>query len=264
MLRDLTLGRYYPGDSVLHRLDPRSKLLGSLVLMVALFAVTKISVIILFLFGVMILYIPARIPLRMFWGNVRVFAWLYLITLLIHLFLHPGQALFTLPVLGWTVSVEGLYAGILFSIRIAILVTLSSLLMSVTTPQELTDGLERLFSPLTRLKVPVSEGALMISIALRFVPILLEEADKIRRAQLARGADLDGVLPVRIKKSLPMILPLFSGALKKADDLALALEARGYRGGQGRTQLVVLHFSVTDALVLVFALIIAALLFILR
>ena len=245
-LRDLTLGRYVSRDSLLHSLDPRTKLICALLFMIAVFFISNIGGIVLFLLLVVSLYPLAKIPLRFLWGNIRVFLWLYAVTFFIHVFLHPGDALVRLPLLGWEVTAEGIAAGVLFTVRIAILVSLSALLMSVTMPQDLTDGIEKLLRPLERLKVPVSEGALMVSIALRFVPILMQEAVKIQRAQMARGADLEGGWMVRIKKSLPMILPLFSGALKKADDLALALEARAYRGGRGRTQLAVLRMTGRD------------------
>lgn len=216
--------------------------------MLGVFTVQRIICIVL-LFGVISVLFPlAGIPLRVLWRNTRAFFWLYAITFLIHLFFHPGRVLLTLPLVEWGITFEGIEAGVLFTVRIAVLVSLSLLLMSVTTPQELTDGLERLLRPLSRFNVPVNEGALMVSIALRFVPILTQEALKIQRAQSARGADLEGSWLVRIRKSLPMILPLFSGALKKADDLALALEARAYRGGQGRTQMIELKISIRDLL----------------
>jgi energy-coupling factor transport system permease protein len=234
----------------MHRLDPRTKLLCSLVLMGALFAINRLDVMVCLFLGIALLYFFAEIPPRLFWGNLLIFFWLYLITFCLHCFMHPGLVLLKIPVVGWTITQEGVHAGLLFSLRVGVLIALSSLLMSVTMPQELTDGLEKLLSPFKKIGIPVSEGALMISIALRFVPILVEEAEKIRRAQQARGADLEGSLPIRLKKTLPMILPLFSSALKKADDLALALEAKGYRGGAGRTQLVLLKLSYQDLIAL--------------
>ncbi len=245
-LNGLTLGRYFGGDSIIHRLDPRSKLICALLLMVAVFTIGSIIGIVLFMFLSMALFLLADIPLRLFWNNLRMFFLLYAITFAIHLFFHPGNAIIQLPLLGWEITLEGIRAGILFTVRIAVLISISTLLMSVTTPQDLTDGLEKLFRPLTGLRVPVSEGALMISIALRFVPILMQEAVKIQQAQVSRGADMEGSWIVRIRKSLPMILPLFAGALKKADDLALALEARGYRGGKGRTKLIELRIQQRD------------------
>lgn len=198
------------------------------------------------------LYAGGQIPFSSFWGNLRAFFWLYVITFTIHLFLHPGNALWQLPLVGWEVTTQGLTAAVLFTLRIAVLVSVSTLLMAVTTPQDLTDGLERMLKPLARWKLPVSEGALMVSITLRFVPILIQEAQKIQQAQTARGADLEGSWIVRLRKIIPMILPLFFGALRKADHLAVALEARGYRGGAQRTHLYTLRFKTVDWLILCF------------
>lgn len=263
-LRDLTLGRYVAGNSILHRLDPRTKLICALLLMIAVFFVNDVASIVVFLVLTIALFPVADLSLRFFWGNVRVFIWLYAITFFIHLFFHPGKALFSVPFLGWSITEEGLSAGALFTIRIAVLVSLSNLLMAVTMPQDLTDGMERLFRPLTRLGIPVGEGALMISIALRFVPVLMQEAEKIQKAQMARGADLEGSWMIRVRKSLPMILPLFAGALKRADDLALALEARAYQGGEGRTRLVELRYALRDFSGLLVVVLFAAGIFLLR
>jgi len=257
-MRDFTLGRYHAGDSLLHRLDPRTKLVCTLVLMLAVFATSSVAAISLLLALLLALYPLGRLPLRLFWSNVKVFAWLYIITFFIHLFFHPGTEIARLPLLGWAITGEGLEAGVLFTLRIVLLVSLSSLLLALTMPQDLTDGLERLLKPAARLGLPVSEGALMISIALRFVPILWDEAEKIRRAQVSRGADLDGGLIARMKKSLPMLIPLFAGALKRADDLALALEARAYQGGRGRTRMIALKYSPADGAAFALTLVLAA------
>lgn len=234
----------------MHRLDPRTKLACWFLFMVAVFVISNVVTIILFLLVVLLHFPLAKLPIRHFWGNVKVFFWLYAITFSLHLFFHPGNALFQLPWLGWEVTAEGIAAGVLFTVRISVLISLSFILMAVTTPQDLTDALGRLLAPLERLRIPISEVALMLSITLRFLPILMQEAFKIQRAQIARGADLEGSWIGRIKKSLPMILPLFSGALKKADDLAVALEARGYRGAEGRTRLVELRVRHRDYIAL--------------
>jgi energy-coupling factor transport system permease protein len=247
-LNDLTLGRYHPGESVLHRLDPRTKLLCTLVWMLVIFRIERVPGILVFLLLTVLLFPLAHLPLQIFWRNVRAFFWLYGITFLIHLFFHPGQVIWVVPGVGWNITAEGIQAGILFTVRIAILISISNLLMAVTTPQDITDGLEKMFRPLVRFGIPVGESALMISIALRFVPILWEESDKIRKAQISRGADLEGSWILRIRKTIPMILPLFAGALKRADDLAMALEARAYRGGRGRTQMISLQMSLRDYL----------------
>ncbi len=256
-LQDLTLGRYVPGDSLLHRMDPRAKFIAALTLMITIFAVERPIVMIALLILTGLAYRLGDVSLSSFGKNLRAFFWLYVITFVLHLFLHSGDPLWRIPVLGWAITVPGLEAAVLFTARIAVLVSLSTLLMAVTTPQDLTDGLERLFKPLQRLKVPVSEGALMVSIALRFVPLLLQEARKIQAAQKARGADLEGSWLTRLPKILPLILPLFAGALRKADNLAVALEARGYRGGAERTHLQSMKFGVRDWLGLAFSLVLA-------
>jgi len=258
MLRDLTIGSYLAGDSVLHRLDPRTKLLSALMLMAATFVVSRIPAIVLLFVLSSGLYGLGRLPARHLWRNLRPFFWLYAITFAIHLFFHPGQVLIAVPILGIAATLEGLQAGILFTLRIAVLISVSSLLLTLTTPQDLTDGLERMLRPLSRLGMPIAEGALALSIALRFVPIFFEEAEKIRRAQISRGADLEGAWPIRIRKTLPVILPLFAGAQKRADDLAMALEARAYQGGRGRTQMMALQLKMADALSLTMALMITA------
>ena len=216
--------------------------------MLVIFRIEQVSGILVFLLLTILLFPLARLPLHRFWRNVRAFFWLYGITFFIHLFFHRGQPVWVVPGLGWIITAEGIQAGILFTVRIAILITISNFLMAVTTPQDITDGLEKLFRPFARFGVPVGEIALMISISLRFVPILWEESDKIRKAQISRGADLEGSWILRIRKTIPMVLPLFAGALKRADDLAMALEARAYRGDEGRTQMISLRMSFRDYL----------------
>ncbi len=245
-LRDLAVGRYHAVNSPLHRLDPRTKMLCAILLMLGDFLIINLPAMILFFILVSWLFPLARIPWKTFWSNLATFAWFYALTFVIHLFFHPGQELLRIPALGWIITAEGVKAGFLFSIRIAALVSLSALLMALTTPQDLADGLERMLRPLARFKVPVAEGALLISIALRFVPVILEEAEKIRLAQISRGANLDSGRWPRIQKYLPMMIPLFAGALRRADNLALALEARAYRGGNHRTQLVELRLHLLD------------------
>jgi energy-coupling factor transport system permease protein len=227
-------------------MDPRAKFICTLILMITIFAVKQPVTMIALLIASGLAYNIGGVSIASFWKNLKAFFWLYIITFTLHLFLHSGDSLFQFPVLGWVITFQGLEAAVLFTARIAVLISLSTLLMAVTTPQDLTDGLERLLKPLHHLKVPVSEGALMVSLALRFVPILTQEAQKIQAAQKARGADLEGSWIIRLHKTLPMILPLFAGALRRADNLAVALEARGYRGGANRTHLMAMKFGVRD------------------
>lgn len=257
-MRRFSFEEYQSGDSLLHRLDPRTRLLGTLVLIAAAFVIGRIPVILIFFALTASLYPLGRIPINVFLGHLKSFFWLYAITFLIHLLFHPGQKQIFLPIIGGLVSREGLEAGVLFTVRIAALVSLSTLLLAITTPQDLTDGLERLLRPLSRFGVPVSEGALTISIALRFVPVLLDEGEKIRRAQISRGADLEGSRIARLRKVPPLVIPLFASALKRADDLAQALEARAYKGGTGRTRMIEMQFGFWDVAALGITLAIAA------
>ena len=190
--------------------------------------------------------------------NVMAFMPLFIITFSIHFLGHKGEALFEIPVVHWVATLEGLAAGILFTMRMISLILILGLFLALTAPQDLTDGLEKLARPLARMGLPVSQGALIVSMAFRFVPILAEEADRIRRAQISRGAPLEGWTVFRLHRLVPIVLPLFVAALKRADDLALALEARGYRGGQGRTQMTELRFKAGDAAAILLCLIFCA------
>ncbi len=258
---NLTAGQYCAGSSILHHLDPRTKFICVLIAMAALFVVRDVIWILIFLFLVVILYRLAQIPLWKFWQNVKALSLLYVITFVIHLFIHPGDVLLKLPFIGWEISSNGVAAGILFTVRIAVLISISNLIMTVTTPQDITDGLERLLKPLALLRFPVSQVAMLISIALRFVPIMLREADNIRQAQIARGADFEGAWINRIKKFVPLMIPLFSCALKRADNLALALEARGYQGGHNRSRMIELRMGQNDVVAYVVVLIFTVVLF---
>lgn len=245
-INDITLGRYYPGDSILHDLDPRSKLLASLLLMLSLFiSINLWSLLLLFVICVLGFQVSG-IPFSMASRNLKPFFWLFLITFLIHVLTTRGTVLYTLPLLNWTITSEGMTNGMLYSIRLGVLIIIAALLTMTTAPIELTDSLEKLFSPLKRLKVPVHEFALMMTLALRFVPILLREAERIRNAQLSRGLSLEGNLMRRIRNIVPMILPLMVAAIRRADELAVAMEARNYAGGSGRTTYRKLGFAPHD------------------
>jgi len=182
--------------------------------------------------------------------NLKPFFWLFLITFLIHLLTTRGTVLYSIPWLDWTITSEGMTNGTVYSIRLALLIIIAALLTMTTAPIELTDSLEKLFSPLKRVKVPVHEFALMMTLALRFIPILLREAERIRNAQLSRGLSLEGNLMHRVKNIIPMILPLMVAAIRRADELAVAMEARSYTGGSGRTTYRKLGFAPGDYVLL--------------
>ncbi len=245
MIRDITLGQYYPARSVLHRLDPRTKFVGTLLFVISLFVYHT------FLgYGVATVFLAAMIALSkvppsfMFRGLKAIFA-ILLITVAFNLFLTPGRALWQWGFL--KITYEGMAQAGKMSIRLVYLVVGSSIMTLTTTPNQLTNALERLLRPLNRIRVPVHEIAMMMSIALRFIPILMEETDKIMKAQIARGADFEsGNIFQRARSLVPLLVPLFVSAFRRADDLAMAMEARCYHGGEGRTQMKPLRYRARD------------------
>lgn len=245
MIRDITIGQYYPADSILHRLDPRVKLIGTLVFIVSLFLFdTFVGYILagLFLFGVIKL---SKVPFKFIVKGLKAVVILLIFTLIFNVFLTPGEPIFTLGFI--KVTKEGLRTAAFMGIRLVFLILGSSLMTFTTTPNQLTDGLENLLGPLKKIHVPVHEVAMMMSIALRFIPILLEETDKIMKAQQARGADFEsGKLIQRAKAMIPILVPLFISAFRRASDLAMAMEARCYRGGNGRTKMKPLKYKKRD------------------
>lgn len=258
MIRDITIGQYYPANSVVHRLDPRVKLFSTMIYIIALFAykgIAGLAVISLFLFACIKL---SKVPVKFMMKGLKSIMVLLLITMVFNLFLTPGdKTIWSYGV--FVLSDKGIINAINMTIRLVYLILGTSLMTLTTTPNQLTDGLERLLNPLKKIKVPVHEIAMMMSIALRFIPILLEETDKIMKAQIARGADFEsGNLFTKAKAMIPLLVPLFISAFRRANDLAMAMEARCYRGGDNRTKMKPLVYSKADALaygVLVFYLV---------
>lgn len=243
---DITLGQFYPGDSVLHRLDPRSKLVASLIFMTCvLLAVTPLLIL---CYAVLCLsaVVVSKIPPANILGSLKPFSWLFLVTFGIHLFTTGGVPLFGDSALGITLTREGLVKAFVFTSRLGLLLVLAGVFTMTTTPVEIADSLDRLLAPLKRLKLPVNEFVLMVSIALRFLPILVNEANRVKSAQLSRGLSLQGNLVRRVKSMLPMILPLFVSAIRRAEDLAVAMEARSYVSGAERTSFRRLKFGAGD------------------
>ena len=245
MLRDITLGQYYPVSSPIHRLDPRVKLMGTLVYIVAIFLADSIwgyALAVLFLAAVIIL---SKVPFGHILKGLKAIIIIVIFTVVFNLFLTPGEELFHIWKL--TVTKEGLRQAVFMSIRLLCLVMGASLMTFTTTPTALTDGMEKGLGFLKVFKVPVHSVAMMMSIALRFIPILMEETDKIMKAQSARGADFDtGGLVKKAKAMVPLLVPLFVSAFGRAEDLAQAMEARCYHGGKGRTKLHPLKYSGRD------------------
>ncbi len=246
MLRDITLGQYYPVDSPVHRLDPRAKILLAFLYIIGVFMVRDLLMYLpVFLYLALAVRL-ARLPFSMMAKSLKPMRILIVFTFILNLFFGTGSR--ELLRLGSVViREEGLLNALHFTFRLILLVTGSSILTLTTPPVTLTDGLERLASPLRVIRFPAHEMAMMMTIALRFIPTLTEEADKIMKAQTARGADFEtGNLMARARAMIPLLVPLFISAFRRAGDLAMAMEARCYRGGEGRTRLHILKFSRRD------------------
>jgi len=246
MIRDITIGQYYPSSSLLHALDPRVKLFGTMIFLVSVFSFRGIAGFVLvtcFLAGTVKL---SRVPLSFMARGLRAIAVLMLVTAFFQLFLTAS------PNIVWEwkflrITREGIDSAIKMTVRLTYLVVGSSIMTLTTTPKELTDGLEKAFQPFVRFHVPVHDVAMMMSVALRFIPILSEEADKIMRAQMARGADFEkGNLVKKAKAMIPLLVPLFVSAFRRANDLAVAMESRCFRGGEGRTKMKPLKYEKRD------------------
>ena len=247
MIRDITLGQYYPADSVLHRLDPRVKLTGTLVYVISLFLFQSFTGYIVASIFLVTMIALSRVPVSFMFKGLKAVLVLLIFTALLNALLTPGRELFSF----WkiTVTIEGLRFAAFMVLRIVYLIIGSSVMTLTTTPSSLTDGLEKGLGWLKILKVPVHEIAMMMSIALTFIPVLLEETDKIIKAQQARGADFEsGNLIRRIRSLVPILVPLFVSAFRRANDLAIAMEARCYRGGEGRTKMCPLKYSLRDGM----------------
>lgn len=246
MLKDITIGQYYPLDSFVHRLDPRMKIIAVFVYIIAAFFVrTYIGMAVLF--GFLVLSIAAsKLPVKVILKGLKAIYILLAITFIFNAFLSGGQTEY-FRVWIFRLTQEGLARAVFMALRLVLLITGASLLTLTTTPISLTDGIERLLSPLARLHFPAHEVAMMMTIALRFIPTLMEETDRIMKAQSARGASFDeGGLLKRAKAVIPLLVPLFVSAFRRADELAMAMEARCYCGGEGRTRLHQLKYGKND------------------
>jgi ABC-type cobalt transport system, permease component CbiQ and related transporters len=245
MIRDITIGQYYPTESIIHRLDPRVKLIATFAYIVSLFFFHSLyGYILVALFLATVIQL-SKVPIGFIVRGLKAVVVLLVFTSFFNLFLTAGNPIWHFGFL--KITDKGLNSAIFFTIRLILLILGSSLMTFTTTPNQLTDGLERVMGPLNRIKVPVHEIAMMMSIALRFIPILLEETDKIMKAQMARGADFEsGGIIKRSKSLIPLLVPLFVSAFRRANDLAMAMEARCYRGGEGRTKMKPLRYHNRD------------------
>ena len=245
MFRDITIGQYLPGESFIHRLDPRTKILSVLFFMVGIFAVTALQSY-LFVAGLtfLVVWVAGISPGYLLRGLKPIFL-ILVFTVGLHTVLTPGEVFFQWGILSLTI--EGLQRAAFMALRLIFLVLFTSLLTLTTAPMALTDGLEKLLEPYKRFGLPAHELAMMMSIALRFIPTLIDETDKIMKAQKARGADFEsGNVWQRAKSMIPLLVPLFISAFRRADDLAMAMEARCYRGSEGRTRMKQLSFRTVD------------------
>ena len=252
MLKGVTIGQFVPGNSFVHRLDPRTKLLVSLVLVVSIFTIAKPPGFVLLASFILLATVVSRIPVWMILRGVRPILFLLVITWLLHAFTDPGRILYTFGPL--KVTYEGIAQGFEVVARLALLMFGTTLVTLTTSPVSLTDGLEYLLGPLKKVGLPVSELAMMMTIALRFIPTLLDEAERIMKAQEARGADFtSGGLAKRVQAMIPLLVPLFVSAFQRADELAIAMEARAYRPGEKRGRLHELKMRPKDLVTLIFS-----------
>jgi len=246
MLKDITLGQYFPGTSVIHRLDPRTKFLALVVYIVALFLAKGVWSYGLCVAAVLAVLAVSRVSPKMLLKSLKPIFVIVIFTALLNLLYTPGEALVSFWI--FKITREGIATAIYMTLRIVLLVAAASLLTYTTSPIALTDAIENLFGPLKKLHVPVHEFAMMMTIALRFIPTLIEETDKIMSAQKARGADFEtGSIIRRAKALIPVLVPLFISAFRRADELAVAMECRLYHGGEGRTRLHTLAYGRLDA-----------------
>ena len=249
MLRDITIGQHFPGNSLVHRFDPRLKILLTILYIVLLFAAANPLGLALSIAWLAVLYKMAKIPVCMIVKSLKPIVPIILFTCVLNLFFVTGQGEPLVQVWVLRIYAEGVRYAILMAVRVITLIAGTSLLTYTTSPIVLTDAIERLLAPFNKIHMPVHELAMMMTIALRFIPTLVEETDKIMNAQKARGAMLDsGTLKERMHAMIPILIPLFISAFRRADELAMAMECRCYHGGEGRTRLKVLKYTKQDAI----------------
>ncbi len=259
MLNNITIGQYFPGDSLLHRMDPRAKIIATTIFVIAIFLAktpAAYGVVAAFTIGTMLV---SRLPLHLMWSAIKPLWVIIAFTMGIHIFTTPGYSFFDYEFIH--ISEKGIAMGLQMAARLVFLILFSSLLTYTTSPIRLTDGIEHLLNPLRRFGVPAHELAMMMTIALRFIPTLLDETDRIMKAQSARGADfVTGSIIQRAKNMVPLLVPLFISAFRRADELAIAMEARCYRGGVNRTRMKELAITKYDYIGVLAVLIVTAVL----
>lgn len=245
MVRDVAFGQYFPGKSIIHRLDPRAKILMFIAYIVIIFCTFNYPALAITAAFTVLFLVLSKISLKFYLKSLKVIIFIVIFTSLLNLFYGSGDALWQWGII--KITWNGINRAVFVTVRIICLILASSCLTFTTSPTELTDAIERLMKPLSVIHFPVHEIAMMMSLALRFVPTLLEETDKIMQAQKARGADMDsGNLVKRVKSLIPILIPLFVSAFRRAYDIATAMECRCYRGGAGRTRMKSIHMSGRD------------------
>ena len=258
MLKDITIGQFFPGNTVIHKLDPRIKLIVTFLYIIALFMAEGLVAYCLAALWLALVTTISKVHIRLMLKGLKPLLFIIVFTAVLNVFYTPGRVLFQFYFLH--ITYEGIVLAVFMVARIILLITGTSLLTYTTSPIMLTDGIETLLNPLKKIKVPVHELSMMMTIALRFIPTLIEETEKIMNAQKARGADFEsGNLMQRAKSLVPILIPLFVSAFRRADELAVAMECRLYRGGEGRTRLKELKFHGIDYAALSFSLIFSAL-----
>lgn len=245
MIKDITIGQYLPGDSLIHKLDPRIKIILSFIFIVAIFIVNNfLGYLLIAIFTFSTIFI-SKVPLKYIFKGLKPIIWIIVFTAVLNIWLTPGNTIYQLGPI--KISDKGLSLAVFMVFRLIFLIIGTSLLTLTTTPISLTDGIENLLNPFKKIGLPAHELAMMMTIALRFIPTLLDETDKIMKAQMARGADFEsGNILKRAKNLVPLLVPLFISSFRRADDLAMAMEARCYRGGEGRTRLKQLRVERRD------------------
>ena len=236
MLKDITIGQYYPTNSIIHKLDARVKLIATFIFMVSLFIINKFWPYLIVVGSLMAVVAMSKIPSKYIIKGLKPLKWIIVFTFVINIFFLPGDPIWSFGFI--KITSQGLSQAVFMALRLIFLVVGTSLLTLTTSPIELTDGIEKLLNPLRKIGFPVHELAMMMTIALRFIPTLLDETDKIMKAQMSRGADFESKNIInRAKNLVPLLIPLFISAFRRADELAMAMEARCYRGGYNRTKM---------------------------
>lgn len=251
MIKDITIGQYLPGNSFVHKLDPRVKILLSFVYIIVLFIVNNYIGYLFIAVFTLFMILVAHIPFRYIFKGLKPILWLIAFTAVLNLLLTPGNIVYKLGPIN--ITDKGINLAIFMTLRLIFLIIGTSLLTLTTSPITLTDGIEKLLNPFRKIGLPAHELAMMMTIALRFIPTLLDETDKIMKAQMARGADFEsGNLIKKARNLVPLLVPLFVSSFRRADDLAMAMEARCYRGGEGRTRLKQLKIESRDYIACIF------------